>query len=123
MALVMDCLNANKPATSEPKQGKLRPTKLNINKDREVDLKKEGRSFFGRFVSSAKSPQQKTKKGPDNGGGNHSVMSRAYICTATASHPSTCLELNDQMNGRETLETEDISAPHFHHALHYNGAH
>ena len=37
---------------------------LNNNKDLEVDLKKEEPSFFGSFFSSAKSQQQKAKKGP-----------------------------------------------------------
>ena len=55
MALVTDRLNANKPATPEPKQGKLTPAQLNNNKDLEVDMKKEEPSFFDCFFSSAKS--------------------------------------------------------------------
>jgi vacuolar protein sorting-associated protein 1 len=65
MALVTDRLNANKPATPEPKPGgKATAAQLNNNKDLEVDLKKEEPSFFGSFFSSAKSQQQKAKKGP-----------------------------------------------------------
>lgn len=63
MALVTERLNANKPATPEPKAGKATAAQLN-NKDLEVDLKKEEPSFFGSFFSSAKSQQQKAKKGP-----------------------------------------------------------
>jgi hypothetical protein len=70
MALVTDRLNANKPATPEPKQGKMTAAQLNNNKDLEVDLKKEEPSSFGSFFSSSKSQQQKkAKKGPGNGGG------------------------------------------------------
>ena len=64
MALVTDRLNANKPATPEPKPGKLTSAQLNNNKDLEVDLKKEEPSFFGSFFSSSKAQQQKAKKGP-----------------------------------------------------------
>jgi hypothetical protein len=64
MALVTDRLNANKPATPEPKPGKMTAAQLNNNKDLEVDIKKEEPSFFGSFFSSAKSQQQKAKKGP-----------------------------------------------------------
>ena len=64
MALITDRLNANKPATSETKQGKLTPAQLNNNKDLGVDMKKEERSLFGSFFSSSKSQQQKAKKGP-----------------------------------------------------------
>lgn len=63
MAIVTDRLNANKPATPEPKSGKVTSSQLNNNKDLEVDLKKEEPSFFGSFFSSAKSQQQKAKKG------------------------------------------------------------
>ena len=64
MAIVTERLNANKPATPEPKGGKVTSAQLNNNKDLEVDLKKEEPSFFGSFFSSAKSQQQKAKKGP-----------------------------------------------------------
>jgi len=64
MALVTERLNANKPATPEPKPGKVTSAQLNNNKDLEVDVKKEEPSFFGSFFSSAKSQQQKAKKGP-----------------------------------------------------------
>jgi hypothetical protein len=64
MALVTDRLNANKPATPEPKQGKVTSAQLNNNKDLEVDIKKEEPSFFGSFFSSARTQQQKAKKGP-----------------------------------------------------------
>jgi dynamin 1-like protein len=64
MALVTERLNANKPATPEPKAGKMTSAQLNNNKDLEVDLKKEEPSFFGSFFSAAKSQQQKAKKGP-----------------------------------------------------------
>jgi hypothetical protein len=65
MALVTDRLNANKPATPEPKPGgKVTSAQLNNNKDLEVDLKKEEPSFFGSFFSSTKAQQQKAKKGP-----------------------------------------------------------
>ena len=64
MALVTERLNANKPATPEPKPGKMTASQLNNNKDLDVDLKKEEPSFFGSFFSSAKSQQQKAKKGP-----------------------------------------------------------
>ena len=63
MAIVTERLNANKPATPEPKGGKTTSAQLNNNKDLEVDLKKEEPSFFGSFFSSAKSQQQKAKKG------------------------------------------------------------
>jgi dynamin 1-like protein len=63
MALVTERLNANKPATPEPKGGKMTAAQLNNNKDLEVDLKKEEPSFFGSFFSSTKSQQQKAKKG------------------------------------------------------------
>ena len=66
MALVTDHLNANKPATPEPKQGKLTPAQLNKSKDLDADMKKEEprslAAFF--FFSSTKSQQQKAKKGP-----------------------------------------------------------
>jgi hypothetical protein len=65
MALVTDRLNANKPATPEPKPGgKATSAQVNNNKDLEVDLKKDEPSFFGSFFSSAKTQQQKAKKGP-----------------------------------------------------------
>ena len=84
MALVTGRLNANKHATPEPKQGKLTPTQLNSNKDLEVGLKKEEPSFLGSFFSSAKSQQQKAKKGPQ-------AMEAARIfyrlnCVVTCSH-------------------------------------
>ncbi len=63
MAIVTDRLNANKPATPEPKSGKVTAAQLNNNKDLDVDLKKEEPSFFGSFFSSAKTQQQKAKKG------------------------------------------------------------
>ena len=37
MAFVTDSLNANKPATPEPKQGKLTPAQLNDNNNLDVD--------------------------------------------------------------------------------------
>ena len=94
MALVTDRLNANKPATPEPKQGKINPAQLNNNKDLEVDMKKEEPSFFGSFFSSSKSQQQKAKKGPQAMEAAsiffEILLSRAYVSrTATASHPST----------------------------------
>jgi hypothetical protein len=58
MAIVTDRLNANKPATPDPKT-----TRQANNKDLEVDLKKEEPSFFGSFFSSTKTQQQKAKKG------------------------------------------------------------
>ena len=64
MALVTERLNANKPATPEPKAGKMTAAQMNNNKDLEVDLKKEEPSFFGSFFSSSKSQQAKAKKGP-----------------------------------------------------------
>jgi hypothetical protein len=63
MALVTERMNANKPATPDPK-GKINAAQMNNNKDLEVDLKKEEPSFFGSFFSSARGQQQKTKKGP-----------------------------------------------------------
>ena len=57
MALVTERLNANKPTTLEPKQGKVTSAQLNNNKDLEVDMKKEEPSFFGSFFSSAESQQ------------------------------------------------------------------
>ena len=72
MSLITDRLNANKPATSETKQGKLTPAQLNNNKDMEVDMKKEEPSFFGSFFSSSKSQEQKAEKSPaGNGGGKY----------------------------------------------------
>src|SRR5947208_7831035 len=47
MAIVTERLNANKPATPEPKGGKITSAQMNNNKDLEVDLKKEEPSFFG----------------------------------------------------------------------------
>jgi hypothetical protein len=64
MALVTERLNSNKPATPEPKPGKMTSAQLNNNKDLDVDIKKEEPSFFGSFFSSARSQQQKAKKGP-----------------------------------------------------------
>ena len=84
MALVTDRLNANKPATPEPKQGKLTPAQLNNNKDLEVDMKKEEPSFFGSFFSSAKSQQQKAKKGPQ-------AMEAASIFFIVIDRTVTCL--------------------------------
>ena len=55
---------ANKPATPEPKQGKVTSAQLNNNKDLEVDMNKEEPSFFGSFFSSARSQQQKAKTSP-----------------------------------------------------------
>lgn len=55
MILVTERLNATKPATPEPKHGKVTSVQLNNNKDLEVDLKKEEPSLFGSFFSSAKS--------------------------------------------------------------------
>lgn len=96
MALVTDRLNANKPATPEPKPGKVSAAQLNNNKDLEVDLKKEEPSFFGSFFSSAKTQQQKAKKGPQPMEAVRVpfcfcfvVPSRAYFPrAATGSHPS-----------------------------------
>ncbi|KAH8995828.1 Dynamin central region-domain-containing protein [Lactarius hatsudake] len=90
MALVTDRLNANKPATPEPKPGKMTAAQLNNNKDLEVDIKKEEPSFFGSFFSSAKSQQQKAKKGPQ-------PMEAAPIIRPQAA-----------LSERETLETEVI---------------
>ncbi|KAF8267575.1 Dynamin central region-domain-containing protein [Lactarius quietus] len=89
MALVTDRLNANKPATPEPKAGKVTSAQLNNNKDLDVDMKKEEPSFFGSFFSSSKSQQQKAKKGPQ-------PMETALIRPQAA------------LNDRETLETEVI---------------
>lgn len=92
MALVTDRLNANKPATPEPKPGS-KPTsaQLNNNKDLEVDLKKEEPSFFGSFFSSAKNQQQKAKKGPQ-----------------PMEPPPPIIRPQTALNERETLETEVI---------------
>ena len=99
MALVTERLNANKPATPEPKGGKLTAAQLNNNKDLEVDLKKEEPSFFGSFFSSAKGQQQKAKKGaqpmePVFASSYWPLASRAeYLCEATPSHSSAdCAE-------------------------------
>ena len=62
MALVTERLNANKPATPEPKGGKMTAAQLNNNKDLEFDLKKEEPSFFDSFFSSAKGQEQKDRK-------------------------------------------------------------
>ena len=61
--VVMERLNGNKPATPEPKGGKMTATQLNNNKDLEFDLKKEEPSFFDSFFSSAKGQEQKAKEG------------------------------------------------------------
>jgi hypothetical protein len=97
MAMVTDRLNANKPATPEPnKGGKTTAAQLNNNKDLEVDMKKEEPSFFGSFFSSAKSQQQKAKKGVQ-------VMEP----------PPQVIRPQTALNDRETLETEVISASTF----------
>jgi len=93
MAIVTDRLNANKPATPEPKGGKVSAAQLNNNKDLEVDMKKEEPSFFGSFFSSTKSQQQKAKKGPQ-----------------TMEAPPPVIRPQAALNERETLETEVISA-------------
>jgi hypothetical protein len=93
MAIVTDRLNANKPATPEPKSGKVTAAQLNNNKDLEVDMKKDEPSFFGSFFSSAKSQQQKAKKGPQ-----------------TMEAPPPVIRPQAALNERETLETEVISA-------------
>jgi hypothetical protein len=84
MALVTERMNANKPATPEPKSGKVTSAQLNNNKDLDVDLKKEEPSFFGSFFSSAKSQQQKAKKGPQP-----MEAARAFFLTGVV----TCLLL------------------------------
>jgi len=89
MALVTDRMNANKPATPEPKQGKVTAAQLNNSKDLEVDIKKEEPSFFGSFFSSAK--QQKVKKGPQ-----------------PMEAPPPVIRPQAALNDRETLETEVI---------------
>ncbi|KAI0303287.1 Dynamin central region-domain-containing protein [Multifurca ochricompacta] len=91
MALVTDRLNANKPATPEPKPGKVTAAQLNNNKDLEVDLKKEEPSFFGSFFSSAKGQQQKAKKGPQ-----------------PMEAPPPVIRPQAALSERETLETEVI---------------
>ncbi|KAH9037580.1 Dynamin central region-domain-containing protein [Lactarius hengduanensis] len=85
MALVTDRLNANKPATPEPKPGKMTAAQLNNNKDLEVD------TFFGSFFSSAKSQQQKAKKGPQ-----------------PMEAPPAIIRPQAALSERETLETEVI---------------
>jgi len=91
MALVTDRLNANKPATPEPKSGKINSAQLNNNKDLEVDAKKEEPSFFGSFFSSSKSQQQKAKKG-----------------TQAMEAPPPVIRPQAALSERETLETEVI---------------
>jgi hypothetical protein len=91
MALVTDRLNANKPATPEPKAGgKPTSAQLNNNKDLEVDLKKEEPSFFGSFFSSSKTQQQKAKKGPQPMEAvlafSHMLMARG-LSVSKCSHP------------------------------------
>ena len=93
MAIVTDRMNANKPATPEPKGGKTTAAQLNNNKDLEVDMKKEEPSFFGSFFSSTKSQQQKAKKGAQ-----------------TMEAPPQVIRPQAALNERETLETEVISA-------------
>ncbi|KAI0291433.1 Dynamin central region-domain-containing protein [Russula brevipes] len=91
MALVTDRLNANKPATPEPKSGKINSAQMNNNKDLEVDVKKEEPSFFGSFFSSSKSQQQKAKKG-----------------TQAMEAPPPVIRPQAALSERETLETEVI---------------
>ena len=102
-------LNANKPATPEPKQGKLTPTQLDSNKDLEVDLMK-GEPSFCSFFSSAKSQEQKAKKGPGNGGGTY-FLSFKLCCHVFTFHAQRPPVIRPQawLNDRETLETEVIS--------------
>ena len=77
MALVTDRLNANKPATPEPKSGgKINAAQLNKNKDLEVGLKKEEPSFFGSFFSSSRS--QEGEEGPAAYGAGTCIFS--YAC-------------------------------------------
>ncbi|KAI0263720.1 VpsA protein [Gloeopeniophorella convolvens] len=91
MAIITERLNANKPATPEPKAGKLTAAQLNNNKDLDVDLKKEEPSFFGSFFSSAKNQQQKAKKGPQ-----------------PMEAPPAVIRPQAALSDRETLETEVI---------------
>jgi hypothetical protein len=60
------------------------PAQLNNNKNLEVDLKKEEPSFFSGFFSSAKSQQQKAKKGPQ-------AMEAARTFLFKFRHVVTCL--------------------------------
>ncbi|KAI0045072.1 putative ember of the dynamin family of GTPase [Auriscalpium vulgare] len=88
MAIVTERLQ--KPATPEPKGGKVTAAQLNNNKDLEVDLKKEEPSFFGSFFSAAKGGQPK-KKGPQ-----------------PIEAPPSVIRPQAALSDREALETEVI---------------
>jgi vacuolar protein sorting-associated protein 1 len=119
MALVTDRLNANKPATPEPKAGKVTAAQMNNNKDLEVDFKKEEPSFFGSFFSSSKSQQAKAKKGPQP---MEPVFASSYLPSAPWTEcfyvkPPTVIRPQAALNERETLETEVISASSVHNLI------
>ncbi|KAI0049869.1 hypothetical protein FA95DRAFT_1604029 [Auriscalpium vulgare] len=88
MAIVTE--RFQKPATPEPKSGKVTAAQLNNNKDLEVDIKKEEPSFFGSFFSPAKGGQPK-KKGPQ-----------------PIKTPPSVIRPQAALSDRETLETEVI---------------
>ena len=113
MALVTDRLNANKPATPEPKPGKVSSAQLNNNKDLDVDIKKEEPSFFGSFFSASKSQQQKAKKGPQPMEAVRTLSPPISILTCLQTvdmQPPAIIRPQAALNERETLETEVISA-------------
>lgn len=125
MALVTDRLNANKPATPEPKPGKVSSAQLNNNKDLDVDIKKEEPSFFGSFFNASKSQQQKAKKGPQPMEAVRTLFSPISILTCLQTvdmQPPAIIRPQAALNERETLETEVISAypsiVFLDHALH-----
>ncbi|TFY61217.1 hypothetical protein EVG20_g7139 [Dentipellis fragilis] len=91
MALVQDRLTANKPATPEPKSGKMLPGAVNNNKDLDVDMKREEQSFFGSFFSRTEKGQQSKKKGPQ-----------------PMEAPPPIIRPQAALSERETIETEVI---------------
>ncbi|KAI0311500.1 Dynamin central region-domain-containing protein [Amylostereum chailletii] len=90
MGIVTERINMSKPATPEPKAGKLAPGAINNNKDLDVDAKKEEPSFFGSFFNAAKGGAAK-KKGPQ-----------------PIDAPPSIIRPQAALSERETIETEVI---------------
>jgi len=88
MSIVNDKMNANKPATTDPK-GKLPTGAVNNNKDLDVDIKKEEPGFFGSFWKPGSQPKKKAG-------------------ASTMDAPPPVIRPQAALNERETMETEVI---------------
>ncbi|KAI0061990.1 hypothetical protein BV25DRAFT_1916294 [Artomyces pyxidatus] len=114
MAIVTERLQSTKPATPEPKPGKVTAAQLNNNKDLDVDIKKEEPSFFGSFFSAAKG--QPKKKGPQPMEAVRDIPTTESDPTGTSSadndfvsyQPPAVIRPQAAFNDREVLETEVI---------------